>query len=294
MKLLLTGATGFSGKEFLKNLEDEKNDFEEIHVVVRDNSLKSFIQNSSLNIIKHHGDLTDKKFIKKITENIDVILHIAGIQMSKDLFDSAIENKVDWIIAVHTTGRYSKFKVASEEYIAIEDELLNLKNKINITILRPTMIYGSMRDRNMSKLIKFLDKSPVYPVFGNGKNLMQPVNGKDLAIAYKQVLDNEDVTKNKEYNLSGEKPIEYLELLKIVSRKLGKKTSFVRIPIKFSYYTAKIGKKVTSKFPIQDEQVLRMQEDKDFSHYEATKDFEFNPRSFETGIEQQILEYKGE
>lgn len=294
MKLLLTGATGFSGKEFLKNLEDEKHDFEEIHVIVRDNSLRSFIQKSSLNIIEHHGDLTDKKFIKKITENIDVILHIAGIQMSKDLFNSAIENKVEWIIAVHTTGRYSKFKVASEEYIAIEDELLNLKNKINITILRPTMIYGSMRDRNMSKLIKFLDKSPVYPVFGNGKNLMQPVNGKDLAIAYKQVLDNEDVTKNKEYNLSGEKPIEYLELLKIVSSKLGQKTSFVRVPIKLSYYIAKIGKKITSKFPIQDEQVLRMQEDKAYSHEEATKDFGFMPRSFEVGIEQQIFEYKGE
>ncbi|PTE26679.1 NAD-dependent epimerase/dehydratase family protein, partial [Staphylococcus equorum] len=183
MKILITGANGHSGKIFLNNIENNrKNIYEEIHVVVRNSSLDDFIERSPLNIIKHVGDIKDSDFVENITKDIDVILHIAGIQMSELIFYKAIENKINWIISIHTTGRYSKFKSASAEYIDIEDKLLKLRDKINITILRPTMIYGSSRDRNMNKLIKFIDRFPIYPIFGNGNNLMQPVNAKDLAL----------------------------------------------------------------------------------------------------------------
>jgi hypothetical protein len=37
-------------------------------------------------------------------------------------------------------------------------------------------------------------------------------------------------------------------------------------------------------FPIKAEQVLRLNENKDFSYAEAGRDFEFSPLSFEEGI----------
>lgn len=293
MKILITGANGHSGRIFLKNLEEEHpKKFDEVHIVVRNNNLDEFIINSSLNIVKHQGDLNDYEFVSKIVQGMDIILHIAGIQISKILFKKAVQNKVDWIISIHTTGRYSKFKSASAEYIEIEDELLKLRNEINITILRPTMIYGSSRDKNMSRLIKFLDKSPIYPIFGNGKNLMQPVNAIDLARAYIQVIENSEVTKNENYNLSGRYPEKYKNLINTVSKHLNKKIMIIKLPILLSYYIVKFSKKTIPKFPLNEEQVLRMKEDKDFTHLKATKDFYYNPMSFEEGIKEEINEYK--
>lgn len=295
MKLLITGANGHSGKLFLENLTlPNKNKYEEIHIIVRNDDLDNFIKKSGLNIIKHKGDLTDIQFLTDVTQNIDTILHIAGIQMSEKLVRVAIENNVNWIIAVHTTGRYSQFKMASEEYINIEDNLLTLRDKINITLLRPTMIYGSSRDRNMYKLVKFIDKSPVFPIFGNGKNLMQPVTATDLAIAYQQVLDNSEVCKNQNYNLSGKYPIKYKELIKTVVSKMNKKIILLPIPIKLSYYAVLVGNRIVPKFPLNEEQVLRMKEDKDFTHLNAQKDFGYSPMSFDEGIETEVNEYKGE
>src|SRR3712207_7109590 len=49
------------------------------------------------------------------------------------------------------------------------------------TILRPSMIYGSERDRNVHRLLRFLDRSPVFPIFGPGTNLWQPVYHEDCA-----------------------------------------------------------------------------------------------------------------
>lgn len=295
MKLLITGANGHSGKLFLKNLSTTNlKKYEEIHIIVRNDDLDRFIEESGLNIIKHKGDLTDVQFLTEVTRNIDTILHIAGIQMSQNLFEVAINNKVNWVIAVHTTGRYSQFKMASEEYINIEDKLLTLRDEINITILRPTMIYGSSRDRNMYKLIKFIDKSPVFPIFGNGKNLMQPVTATDLAIAYQQVLDNAEVCKNQNYNLSGKYPIKYKELIKTVASKLDKNIILLPIPIKLSYYAVLVGNRILPKFPLNEEQVLRMKEDKDFTHLKANRDFGYGPMSFDEGIESEVNEYKGE
>lgn len=295
MKLLITGANGHSGKLFLKNLSTTNiKKYEEIHIIVRNDDLDRFIEESGLNIIKHKGDLTDVQFLTEVTRNIDMILHIAGIQMSQNLFEAAINNKVNWIIAVHTTGRYSQFKMASEEYINIEDNLLTLRDEINITILRPTMIYGSSRDRNMYKLIKFIDKSPVFPIFGNGNNLMQPVTATDLAIAYQQVLDNAEVCKNQNYNLSGKYPIKYKELIKTVASKLDKNIILLPIPIKLSYYAVLVGNRILPKFPLNEEQVLRMKENKDFTHLKANRDFGYSPMSFDEGIESEVNEYKGE
>lgn len=293
MKILITGANGHSGKIFLNNIENNrKNIYEEIHVVVRNSSLDDFIERSPLNIIKHVGDIKDSDFVENITKDIDVILHIAGIQMSELIFYKAIENNINWIISIHTTGRYSKFKSASAEYIDIEDKLLKLRDKINITILRPTMIYGSSRDRNMNKLIKFIDRFPIYPIFGNGNNLMQPVNAKDLAIAYQQVIENSEITINENYNLSGKYPIKYKNLISTVSQHLNKRTVLVKLPIIFSRFFVRICRKLVPKFPLNEEQVLRMKEDKDFTHLKATKDFGYNPMSFEEGIVEEIKEYK--
>lgn len=293
MKLLITGASGHSGKIFLENLnKDNINKYDEIHVIVRNNNLDEFIAKSQLNIIVHQGDLKDYAFLKEITKDIDTILHIAGIQMSENLFDAAIANNVNWIIAVHTTGRYSKFKIASEDYIRIEDKLLTFRDKINITILRPTMIYGSSRDRNMYKLINFISTFPVFPIFGSGNNLMQPVTAKDLAIAYQQVLDNKEICINQNYNLSGQYPIKYKHLVKEVASQLGKKIILIHLPIKLSYYTVLVGNRLIPHFPLNEEQVLRMQENKDFTYLKAEKDFGYKPMSFENGIKSEIREYK--
>lgn len=294
MNLLVTGATGHSGMLFLEDLNNKSEKYNEVHVVTRNESQNEFDHLKNLNIIEHVGDLKSEEFAEKITRNIDTILHIAGIQMSRNIFNAAVKNKVDWVIAVHTTGRYSKFKSASAEYIEIEDELLTMRDKIKMTILRPTMIFGSARDRNMYRLVKFIDKYPVFPIFGNGNNLMQPVTGRDLAKAYMSVIDNKNTTVNRNYNLSGKYPIKYKTLVKTIAEKLNKKVTLIKIPIFISYYSVLLAQKLIPKFPLNEEQILRMKEDKDFTHLAAEKDFRYNPESFDEGIEIEIKEYRGE
>lgn len=221
---------------------------------------------------------------------IKTVLHIAGINFSKQILKIGSELGTEWFICVHTTGRYSKFRSASIEYIKIEDKLLSIYP--NLTILRPTLIYGSNRDRNMWKLINYLDNHKFFPVFGSGDNLMQPVHAQDLGDAYFKVLNNQEKTVGNQYNLSGRDRISYLNLLNLISSKLKKKIIFINIPFWISLISARFYNLIfkTSAL-VTVEQVLRMKEDKIFSWEKAAKDFGYSPLSFEEGIYKEVDEF---
>lgn len=53
----------------------------------------------------------------------------------------------------------------------------------NLRILRPTMIYGSGRDKNVAHLARLLAKTHILPLVGGGVGLRAPVHVDDLAHA---------------------------------------------------------------------------------------------------------------
>ena len=288
--LLVTGVSGHSGRLFAERLARERYSGA-LLCALRPSSDAGFLAKTALNYSLAIGDITDPTFLDEVMKGVDTVLHIANTRFSEKIIASAIRNKVRWAILVHTTGRYSKFKSAAEDYIRIEDGILGLRDKIADTILRPTMIYGSSRDLNMFKLIDYLYRHKFFPIFGNGKNLMQPVLAQDLADAYFNVLSNREITMNREYNLSGREPISYIDLVRTVSRALGKSNVMVPVPMWLSLLGARAYNAVSSKAIISVEQVLRMNEDKVFCHEAASKDFGYSPKSFAEGIIGEVAEY---
>ncbi|MEH6908007.1 NAD-dependent epimerase/dehydratase family protein [Neobacillus drentensis] len=288
--LYVTGITGHTGKWLLKRLIKE-NYLGKIRCVVRDTSDTTILDCTGLAIEKVYGSLDDAEFLEESMVGVETIVHISSILFSNNVIDAAIKNNVKWAILVHTTGRYSKYKSASEEYIQIEDGVLKKRDQIGITVLRPTMIYGSCGDRNMYKLVDYLYRHKFFPMFGHGGNLMQPVHARDLGNAYYDVLFNKDQTFNQEYNLSGKAPLPYIDIVRCVSKTLGRKNIFVKIPLSLSVTAAKIYNTVNKNAIISVEQVLRMQEDKDFNYIKAKLAFGYTPMSFEEGIKGEVDEY---
>ncbi len=289
--LVITGITGHSGYYLLEHLERQGYKGK-IRGLIRPTSNTEALNRFNLDIEYRITNTEDVGDLIQAFDGAEIVLHIAGIMLSTFVVKAAIVSKVPWVIMVHTTGRYSKFKSAAEMYIKVDDEILGLKAKQTMTILRPTMIYGSRLDRNISRLVEYIDTHRIFPVFGSGKNLMQPVRGEDLAIAYTQIMASPQTTQNKEYNLSGGQPIAYIDMLKLVAKNLDKDTRFVHIPLNLSIFMAKIYNLIFKRALISVEQVQRMQEDKVFSHDEATRDFGYAPLTFEEGIRIQCEEYK--
>jgi len=292
--LLVTGITGHTGRYFLQELIDHKYEGP-IRCIVRETSDTSMLDESGLNIEKVCGDLNDKEFIRKVMNGVDTIMHIYNIHHSPMIVEAAIESDVKRAILVHTTGIYSNFKYASRGYQDVEKKVAEMTAKPNcptrITILRPTMIYGDLCDRNMSKFIKVIDRFRIVPVINGGINLIQPVNAKDLGKAFYQVLISPESTSEKAYNLSGEKPLRMVEVFEMISDNLDKKTIFIRVPLGLSIFIAKAVKIVTFGKIDYVEKVQRMSEDRSYEHTKAKIDFDYDPMSFEDGIKIEVNKY---
>lgn len=291
--LLVTGITGHSGIYFLQELIDNKYE-DTIRCVVRKTSDTSLLDSSGLKIEKVVGDLDDQGFMDEAMVGIDTVMHIGSIFYSVTVIKAAVKNNVRKAILVHTTGIYSKYKSASEEYkgieLSIEKILKEIVSPIALIYLRPTMIYGNVNDRNMVVFIKMVDKLRLLPVIAHGKNLIQPVNGRDLGRAYYQVLSKPDIMSG-DYILSGKDPITMIKMFRLISDNLGKKTIFISVPLGLGVFMAGCLKVCTLGKVDYIEKVNRMGEDRNFPHDTAARDFGYSPMPFEEGIKIEVKQY---
>jgi uncharacterized protein YbjT (DUF2867 family) len=159
--------------------------------------------------------------------------------------------------------------------VRVEAEAAVQQSRLDWTILRPTMIYGTARDRNISRLLRFLKQSPVFPVCGNA--LWQPIYVEDLADALIAALDT-PATVNQTYNVAGATPLHFSELVRTAASVLSRRVLLVRIPLGAAVVGARLTKIVT------EEQIRRLVEDKAFDYAAAARDFNFKPHTFAEGV----------
>lgn len=240
------------------------------------------------------GELTDSKFLTDVLEGADTVIHVAGIHWSRYVVNAAVADNVRRLILVHTTGIYSKYKAAGEEYRHI-DEYVESKcreNNIVLTILRPTMIYGNTSDSNVVTFIKMVDKFLLMPVVRGARFELQPVHYADLGKAYFDVLMNEKTTAGKNYDLSGGEVIQLRDMLTVIGENLGKKVRFISCPYWLAYSGAWIIYCLTFTKVDYRERVQRLCEPRCYSHEQATTDFGYNPMTFREGLAGEVEEYK--
>lgn len=290
--VLITGLTGKSGLVFAKLLNGGGNAYQ-IRAAVRSSSdtrrLVEMLPSAELCA----GDLRDEEYLDRVTRDVDVLFHIAGIHWSLPLVKAAAKNGVRRMVLVHTTGIYSKYKAAGEEYRQIDAavEQITRDAGIGLTVLRPTMIYGTLGDKNIVKFIKMVDKLSPMPVVNGGKYLLQPVHASDLGHAYMQVLQKLAETSGKDYILSGRDEIYLIDMFRIIADELGVKRRFVSVPFWLAYPGAVCLYGVSLGHIDMREKVQRLCEDRVYPHDEAVKDFGYNPMPFEEGLRQEVREY---
>lgn len=283
--LLVTGATGFLGGHTIPKLVENYEG--KIRCFVRETSdINSLTQYKNIEFV--YGSFDDIATFEDALEGIDTLINIAslGFGHGPAIVDACRKRNVERAIFVSTTAMFTQLN-ASTKVIRQAAEKAIKESGINYTILRPTMIYGTEKDRNMCRLIKFLDKSPVFPIFGSGQYLQQPIHVEDLATAIIQSYVSPN-TSFKSYNLSGENEISYNSVIDTTSEFLNKKVKRIHLPVKPVLKILHGYEKVSKKPLLKAEQVLRLNENKNFSHIDAKQDFQFVTRSFKEGIRKEI------
>jgi len=289
--IILTGATGKTGQSFLKLLEKYRYRGK-IIILTRKYNINNLLKRYYLDIKILHCDLNNiQKIINIHFFKGSIFLHIAGINYSKKVLRFCLLNKINWLISVHTSGKFSLYKPQSKYYLDTDNFLKKYRGMIGVTLLYPTMIYGSYNDGNIHKLVTFLKKLFFFiPIIGKGENLIQPVFFEDLSDAYFKIIINKRKTFNKEYILAGKAPIKYIDAIQEILFLLKKKYIFIKIPLFLIIFFVNFLSLFTGRNSFYW-MILRIQENKIFSINEAKNDFNYNPYNFYDGIKLAFNNY---
>jgi len=280
MKVFVIGATGFTGSRVVPLLLASGH---KVCCLYRPTSDRSFLPHPGIEWTL--GDVSDAQSLSSAMQGADALVNIAslGFGHADSIISAATDAGIQRAIFISTTAIFTQLNANSKK-VRVAAELAIETSKLKYTILRPTMIYGNSRDRNISRLIRWLKYLPFFPVFGDGNYLQQPIYVDDVAQAVVSCLDSEN-TIRKSYNIAGEHAITYNQLIDTIAKQLNKRVWKIHMPSKPVVNMLNFFERIHLRFPIKAEQVLRLSENKDFSYTEAQEDFGFSPLAFEAGIE---------
>ncbi len=281
IRVLLTGATGLLGGALLNLLLASGR---EVRCLVREGSAGTK-RLDTRRVEIAGGDARSTEDLCCALSGMEVFLHVAGIEYAPQVVEAARRVGVDRVVVVGSTSVHSAYSSRSGPKLRMERVVR--ESGLGWTIVRPTMIYGSERDKNVQRLLRFLDRSPVFPMFGPGTNLWQPVYYEDCARGTYEALVRPPAV-GRSYDLPGAEPLTYLDLVKTAADALGREPRVIGLPLEPVRRFLAAAERLRFPLPVSSEQVTRLREDKAYPYDEAARDLGYKPRPFREGVALEI------
>ena len=217
MKILITGATGFIGKNLAEELIKEGH---ETYALVRKTSHTDFLKSIGVKFVC--GDITKKEIPESLSDNsFDAIYHCAGLVSawdrkrlhqvnvigSENICNLSVKLGVKKLIYLSSvsvvsgnenipTTDYLPHKATTiygKSKLEAEKKVIEFRKKgLNVAILRPGMVYGEGEPHFLGKLF-FLLKYRLIPIVDGGKNKWHMVYIKNLVDALIMALKKDEL-----------------------------------------------------------------------------------------------------
>ena len=227
-----------------------------------------------------------------IVHDTDVLIHCAPLWLLPEFLKKLQHNRnLMRCIAMSSTSVIAKENALDDQDRKLARRLLNaenqlmhrLKEHINITILRPTLIYGYGEDKNITVIVNFIRKFGFFPIAGKANGLRQPVHVDDLVSAISSIISN-PTSYGKTYTLAGGQTLSYREMLETIFLKLNRPPRIISIPLPVYRLLLAIRSKEYSPGSAN-----RMNQNLNYDIEAAITDFNYQPQVFLKNPDKDLI-----
>jgi len=317
MTILVTGGTGFIGSHLINALLANG---KKVRILTRRKSNINKLKKMNLEFA--FGNLDDIDSLRKATEDIEIVYHLAAMLGSpgvtyKQLYNVNVKGTENLVMACEES-KVKRFVLVSSVaamgpvgYMADEkaecnpatdydktkylSEIVVKKSKLKWVIIRPTMVYGPGETKNKLRMFRLIQRG-LFFIMGDGKNLMSLVYVGNLIEGIIKAGENKNAVKQT-YIISDKKPYSMNEFVKTIARNENVKTS-IHLPVFVAYIGAFLFK-VLSIFGIPQllskDRIKNLTMNHSFDISKVMKELDYNPKmTLDEGVKRTVSWYKEE
>ncbi|CAN5297164.1 SDR family NAD(P)-dependent oxidoreductase [soil metagenome] len=256
MKILVTGATGFTGKALVRRLIDDGH--EVVALDYKEGYKSDEIRSWGAHVVI--GSVTDRAVVDSCMEGVEVVQHLAAafrelnvpdtyyeevnVGGTRNVLESALAHGVRKLIYCSTCGVHGNIDdPPADEDAPIQPADYYQRTKyeaepvvreyldkgLKVTIVRPAAIYGPGDPERFFMIFKRVAKG-WFPMYGSGKTLYHPLYIDNLVDALVLAMD-ENRGNGGAYLIADEEYVEIEDLVKRVAQAMGKEVRIPHFPV---------------------------------------------------------------
>jgi NADH dehydrogenase len=298
MNVLLTGGTGFVGREVAQELAASG---ASVRMLVRDPASPSATRvANSCRADLRTGDILDRVSLLAALNGVDAVVHLVGIigevgqctfdnihtAGTRNLVTAAQIRGVKRFVHMSALGtrpnarsRYHRSKWAAEEAVR--------QSGLDFTIFRPSLIFGP-NDHFVNLFASIARSSPVVPIVGSSTSKFQPVAVEVVAAAFARSL-TVPASIGQEYALCGHETFTLPQIVDEVLAACEKRRLKLLIPEPVARFQAAVLEFIYPRLlrkapPLSRDQLLMLEEGNMGDPAPAEQAFSLNQGSFRAGI----------
>lgn len=272
---MLTGAAGLTGGEICRGLLERGH---HVTAVVRRPEQRPSVAAGADVIV---ADCFDAERMDGLLGRHDVFVHVAGIRLGEALARLRNLAEPQHVVVVSSAAVNSKHRASASIYRSGERAILGVRP--DAVLLRPTMIYGSRKDRNVHHVLAFARRYRFLPLIGDGAALVQPVHFSDVAAAAVALVGK---TAMRPLEIGAAAAVTLRSAAETMLAAIGEPPRLVQVPFGPALGLARLADLVRGSRI--SEKVERMLEDRTADNAAVIAATGIVPRSFAVGISQQV------
>ena len=203
------------------------------------------------------------------------------IKSSENIIKAMKKYNVSYLIHVSSSVVNS---VANDYYTNSKkiQEAIVVNSGIPFCILRPTLMFGWFDRKHLGWLSRFMRKTPIFPIPGNGKYMRQPLYENDFCKIIISAMNKK--IENKIFDITGRDEIDYIDIIKLIKEVNNLKTIIVKIPYWLFYLLLETYAIFSKNPPFTSQQLEALIANDSFELISWWEIFDITPTSFEDAM----------
>lgn len=298
-KLVVTGAAGLVGQNLIVellargyanivaidkhayNLDVLRRLHPEVHTLLADLAERGAWMDAFAGaacVIQLHAQITGKHAEPFVRNNIDA---------TRRVLDAMQVHAVPYLVHVSSSVVNSN---ADDDYTNTKkaQEKLVVESGIGHCVLRPTLMFGWFDPKHLGWLSRFMAKTPVFPIPGDGRYMRQPLYERDFCRCIVACLEREP--DGAIFDIVGDTRIDYVDIIRTIKRVKGLHTLIVHIPYGLFRFLLRLYALFSRKPPFTADQLEALTAGDDFRGVDTAATFGVTQTPFDDAIRESYCD----